>query len=66
MAKKATGGQEADLPRLNIVLILADDMGYSDIVCYGAEIATPNIDALARAAHLLGARGKPCGQARLC
>ena len=31
----------------NIVLILADDMGYSDIGCYGGEIVTPNIDSLA-------------------
>ena len=33
--------------RPNIILIMADDMGYSDIGCYGGEIATPNIDALA-------------------
>ena len=31
----------------NIILIMADDMGYSDIGCYGGEITTPNIDALA-------------------
>lgn len=31
----------------NIILIMADDMGYSDIGCYGSEIPTPNIDKLA-------------------
>jgi len=31
----------------NIVLIMADDMGFSDIGCYGGEIATPNLDSLA-------------------
>jgi len=31
----------------NIILIMADDMGYSDIGCYGGEINTPNLDALA-------------------
>lgn len=33
--------------RPNILLIMADDMGYSDIGCYGGEINTPNIDRLA-------------------
>lgn len=31
----------------NIIVILSDDMGYSDIGCYGGEIATPRLDALA-------------------
>jgi len=33
--------------RPNILLILVDDMGFSDLGCYGGEIHTPNIDALA-------------------
>ena len=32
----------------NIIIIMADDMGYSDIGCFGGEIPTPNIDALAQ------------------
>jgi arylsulfatase A-like enzyme len=31
----------------NIVIILADDMGFSDLGCFGSEIATPNLDKLA-------------------
>ena len=31
----------------NIIVILADDMGYSDLGCYGSEIRTPSLDALA-------------------
>ena len=37
----------APASRPNVVLILVDDMGFSDIGCYGSEIATPNLDALA-------------------
>jgi arylsulfatase A-like enzyme len=33
--------------RPNVLLILADDLGFSDIGCYGCEIATPNLDKLA-------------------
>lgn len=33
--------------RPNVVLVLADDMGFSDIGCYGGEISTPNLDRLA-------------------
>ncbi len=31
----------------NVIIIMADDVGYSDLGCYGSEIATPNLDALA-------------------
>ena len=42
----ATAVTAAERP--NIMIILTDDSGYSDIGCYGGEIDTPNIDALAR------------------
>jgi arylsulfatase A-like enzyme len=38
---------QKNFSRPNIVLIMADDMGYSDIGCYGGEIETPNLDKLA-------------------
>src|SRR3954470_17055692 len=34
--------------RPNILIVLADDMGFSDLGCFGSEIRTPNLDALAR------------------
>lgn len=33
--------------RPNIVLVVVDDMGFSDLGCYGGEIETPNLDRLA-------------------
>lgn len=38
----------ADDKKPNILLIIADDMGYSDITCFGGEVQTPHIDALAK------------------
>jgi arylsulfatase A-like enzyme len=40
--------QAAEPARPNILIVLADDMGFSDAGCYGGEIATPNLDALAK------------------
>lgn len=35
-------------PRPNIIVLVADDWGYTDVGAYGSEIATPNVDALAK------------------
>ncbi len=37
----------AETPRPNFLIVVADDMGYSDLGAYGGEIATPNLDSLA-------------------
>src|SRR4026209_171699 len=47
----ALRGQEKKRP--NILLIVADDLGYSDLGCYGGEIETPQLNNLASKGVLL-------------
>jgi arylsulfatase len=44
----STMASAADARRPNVVVFLADDLGYSDLGCYGGDIQTPNLDALAK------------------
>ncbi len=43
-----TVSDRADSSKPNILLIMADDMGYSDAGCYGGDIDTPNLDTLSQ------------------
>jgi arylsulfatase A-like enzyme len=45
---QAAGESETNPDRPNIIVVMADDMGFSDLGCYGGEIKTPVIDRLAK------------------
>ena len=42
-----TAADSTTTSRPNILLIIGDDMGFSDVGAFGSEVATPNLDALA-------------------
>ena len=46
LARSCNQQENTQSSQPNIILIMSDDMGYSDIGCYGGEIRTPNLDAL--------------------
>ncbi|MGB0768541.1 MAG: arylsulfatase [Phycisphaeraceae bacterium] len=43
----ASVGAEPDAPKTNVLVIMADDLGFADLGCYGGDIRTPNLDYLA-------------------
>lgn len=47
ISRSLAADQQPASSRPNVVIILVDDMGFSDIGCYGSEIPTPNLDKLA-------------------
>lgn len=47
MASFAVPCPAASSKQPNVIVLLADDLGYSDLGWYGGKIATPNLDALA-------------------
>jgi len=68
LAPAALAAQNAKPRRPNFLIILADDMGYSDARCYGGDIETPNIDSLAAVGlrFTQGYSTARCGPSRSC
>ena len=67
IAPHAFGFEAAQRNGPNIVVILADDLGYSDLSCYGGWISTPNIDSLADSGIRMGdfhSNGAVCSPTR--
>lgn len=62
----STSAVAADRP--NILLMMVDDLGFSDFGCYGSEIETPNIDALANAGLRMSQfyNTAKCHSSRIC
>jgi arylsulfatase len=50
---ESAGSTQAEARRPNLILIVADDLGYSDVGAFGSEIPTPNLDALAAGGMML-------------
>ena len=46
--RSAAAPESLPVARPNVLIILADDLGYSDLGCFGGEIRTPNLDALSQ------------------
>jgi arylsulfatase len=53
MQKPSPGASQVAARRPNILLIVADDLGYADVGAFGSEIPTPNLDKLARGGMVL-------------
>ena len=58
-----------DQAKPNIILIMCDDMGFSDLSCYGGEVHTPHIDFLGKTGYVsvnLKIRDAVAPAGRLC